>query len=94
MANRHRVWYQVIEMVADAVVPHRPKWVARISIKQAERLMVEAKSKNYPIAANWLKKAKQAYTQMGQLGEWQAYLQQVKEQYKRRPALQAQLQRL
>ena len=84
----------VIETVADAVTPHRPEWVAQMSIKQAERLMAEAQSKNYPFAANWLKRAKKAYTQMGQTREWQIYLQQVKEQYKRRPALQAQLQRL
>lgn len=94
VAERRDVWYTVIETVADAVTPHRPEWVARMSIKQAERLMVEVKSKNYPIAANWLKKAKKAYAQMGQNHEWQAYLQKVKEQYKRRPALQAQLQRL
>jgi uncharacterized Zn finger protein len=94
VAERRDVWYQVAETVADAVTPHRPEWVARMSVKQAERLMVEAKSKNYPIAANWLKKAKKAYSQMGQTQEWQAYLQKVKEQYKRRPALQAQLQRL
>jgi uncharacterized Zn finger protein len=94
VAERRDVWYTVIETVADAVVPHRPEWVARMSIKQAERLMEKADSKNYPIAANWLKKAKKAYAQMGQTQQWQAYLQKVKEQYKRRPALQAQLRRL
>ncbi len=94
VAERRDVWYTVIETVADAVVPHRPEWVARMSIKQAERLMVEAKSDRYPIAANWLKKAKKAYTQMGQTQQWQAYLERVKEQYRRRPALQAQLRRL
>ena len=94
VAERREVWYGVIETVADAVTPHRPEWVAQMSIKQAERLMAEAQSKNYPFAANWLKRAKKAYTQMGQTREWQIYLQQVKEQYKRRPALQAQLQRL
>jgi len=31
---------------------------------------------------------------MGQPQQWQAYLEKVKEQYKRRPALQAQLRRL
>jgi uncharacterized Zn finger protein len=35
--------------------------VARMSIKQAERLMEKADSKNYPIAANWLKKAKSLF---------------------------------
>jgi uncharacterized Zn finger protein len=94
VAERRDVWYTVIETVADAVIPHRPEWVAGISIKQAERLMVEAKSDCYPIAANWLKKAEKAYAQMGQTQQWQAYLEKVKEQYRRRPALQAQLRRL
>jgi uncharacterized Zn finger protein len=94
VAERRDVWYTVIETVADAVVSHRPEWVARMSIKQSERLMEKADSKNYPLAANWLKKAKKAYAQMGQTQQWQAYLQKVKEQYKRRPALQAQLRHL
>lgn len=94
VAERRDIWYTVIETVADAVIPHRPEWVVRISIKQAERLMVEAKSDRYPIAADWLKRAKKAYAQLGQAQQWQAYLQKVKEQYKRRPALQAQLRRL
>ena len=94
VAERREVWYTVIETVADAALVHRPEWVVHTSIKQAERLMVEAKSQHYPLAAGWLKRAKQAYAQLGQTREWQAYLQKVKEQYKRRPALQAQLQRL
>jgi len=77
-----------------ACFPHRPDWVARVSIKHAERLMTEAKSQNYPIAAEWLKRAKKAYAQLGQVDEWRAYLQKTTEKYKRRPALQAQLRRL
>jgi len=80
--------------VADAVLKHRPEWVARISVKHAERLMAEPKSKNYPLAAEWLKRAKKAYTALGQADEWRAYLRKVTEKYQRRPALQAHLQRL
>ena len=94
VAEQRDVWYTVPELVADAVTAQRPEWVARISIKHAELLVREPKSKHYPIAAQWLKRAKQAYAQMGQAREWQAYLQELKEQYRRRPALQAQLQRL
>ncbi len=46
------------------------------------------------IAAEWLKRAKKAYAQLGRGNEWRAYLQKLKEQYKRRPALQTQLARL
>ncbi len=94
VAEQRSVWYQVIEVVADGVIKHRPEWAAKMSIKQAERLMVEVKSQNYPIAANWLKKAKKAYQHMGQMREWQAYLDKIKEQYKRRSALQKQLRQL
>jgi uncharacterized Zn finger protein len=94
VAERRSVSYQVMETVADAVVTQRPQWVVQMSLKQAERLMIEVKSQNYPIAANWLKKAKKAYKQLGQLPEWQAYLDKTKEKYKRRPALQKQLRQL
>jgi len=88
------VWYTVAEIVADGVIQHRPEWVVQISLKHAERLMAEVKSKNYPIAAAWLKRAKQAYTLLGKSDEWKKYLKETKEKYKRRPALQSQLARL
>ena len=94
VAEGRNAWYRVAETVADAVLQHRPEWVVKVSLKNAERLMVEVKSKNYPIAAEWLKRAKKAYVQLGQTGEWKAYLQKTKEKYSRRPALQAQLARL
>jgi uncharacterized Zn finger protein len=94
VAEGRDVWYTIVETVADGVVSHRPEWVAQISLKHAERLMSEAKSKNYPIAATWLKRAKQAYKFLGKTDEWQKYLRETKEKYKRRPALQNQLARL
>jgi uncharacterized Zn finger protein len=94
VAEGHDVWYPVVETVADGVVHHRPEWVVKISLKHAERLMSEPKSKNYPIAAAWLKRVKQAYKLLGKTDEWQKYLRETKEKYKRRPALQNQLARL
>ena len=88
------VWYTIVETVADGVMPHRPEWAAKISLKHAERLMTEAKSKNYPIAAAWLKRVKQAFKLLGKTDEWKKYLGETKEKYKRRPALQNQLARL
>lgn len=88
------VWYTIAEIVADGVIQHRPEWVVQISLKHAERLMSEVKSKNYLIAATWLKRAKQAYTLLGKSDEWKKYLKETKEKYKRRPALQSQLARL
>jgi uncharacterized Zn finger protein len=94
VAEGRNVWYPVVETVADAVLKHRPEWVVKVSLKHAGRLMVEAKSKNYPLAANWLKRAKKAYAEMGQTDEWKAYLKKTRETYSRRPALQEQLARL
>jgi uncharacterized Zn finger protein len=94
VAEEHDVWYPVVEKVADGILPHRPEWVAQVSLKHAERLMSEAKSKNYPIVAAWLKRAKQAYKLLGKDDEWREYLKETREKYKRRPALQSQLSRL
>lgn len=94
VAEVRDVWYPVVETVADGVMPHRPEWVAQVSLKHAERLMAEVKSKNYPIAAAWLKRAKQAYKLLGKTDEWKKYLGETKEKYKRRPALQNQLAQL
>ncbi len=94
VAEGRDAWYTVVETVADGVMHHRPEWVAKISMKHAERLMSEAKSKNYPIAAAWLKRAKQAYKLLGKTDEWKKYLEETREKYKRRPALQNQLARL
>ena len=94
VAERNDGDYRVVETVADTLIKHRPEWVIRASIKQADRLIAETKSKYYPMAAGWLRKAKAAYSELGQTEKWQKYLQGLKEQYKRRPALQAQLARL
>lgn len=94
VAEGRDVWYTVIETVADGVMRHRPQWVVKISLKHADRLMSEAKSKNYPIAAAWLTRAKQAYKLLEKTDEWKKYLGKIKEEYKRRPALQSQLARL
>jgi uncharacterized Zn finger protein len=94
VAEGREVWYPIVETVADGVMPHRPEWVVQISLKHAERLMSEVKSKNYPIAAAWLKRAKQAYKLLGKTDEWKKYLGETKEKYKRRPALQNQLAKL
>jgi uncharacterized Zn finger protein len=86
--------YRLVAAVADALIAHRPEWVIRASVKQADALIVKTQSKYYPHAAEWLRRAKAAYAQMGQTGEWQKYLSKLKEQYSRRPALMAQLKGL
>jgi uncharacterized Zn finger protein len=94
VAEGRNVWSNVREIVADAVVDHRPEWVLRVSLRQAEGLMEKPQSKNYPIAAAWLARAKRAYQKLGQTEAWKAYLAKTKEKYHRRPALLGQLGRL
>lgn len=94
IADGRNVWYQVQATVADAVVEHRPEWVIRVSIKQAEELIGHTQSKYYAHAAEWLARAKKAYTQLEQGHEWREFLERLKEKYKRRHALQEYLRHL
>ncbi len=94
LAEGRDVWHEVVELVVDGVMSHRAEWAAKMSIGQAERLMVDAHSKNYPIAVAWLQRAKRAYQLLGQSAVWETYLVTIKQRYNRRRALQAQLQRL
>jgi len=86
--------FQLLEKVADAVVSYRPDWVIRVSLKQSDRLIAQAQSKYYPIAAGWLERAKQAYHQKGRDAEWQAYIDNLRMTYARRPALQREIRGL
>lgn len=86
--------YDLIEKVADAVLPYRPDWVIQASRKQAEELIAKTQSKYYVIAASWLLKMKKAYCLSGRKNEWLIYLDDLKSTYSRRPALQAALCRL
>jgi uncharacterized Zn finger protein len=94
LADRHAQEHEVAATVADALITRRPEWVIRASIKHAEALTEPTKSSLYPAAAGWLRRAKAAYAHSGRTDEWQQYLQRLKEQYKRRPALTAQLKSL
>jgi len=94
VADKHAQDYRVVATVANALIAHRPEWVIKASIKQAESLIAPTKSNLYPHAADWLRRAKAAHAQLGRTDEWQKYLTQLKEQYRRRPALMAQLEKL
>jgi uncharacterized Zn finger protein len=93
-ADEHATDYNLVALVADAVITHRPEWVIEASRQQAEALIARTQSKYYAHAADWLKRVKAAYSQMGQTNVWQDYLLSLKVTYKRRPALMGYLQRL
>jgi len=91
VADKQTHDYRLVAAVADALIAPRPDWVIRASVKQADELIAKTQSKYYSHAANWLRRAKAAYAQLGRTGDWQKYLSKLKEQYKRRPALMAKL---
>ncbi len=94
VAEQDRWSFQLLEKVAEAVIPHRPDWVIRISLKQSDQLISQTQSKLYPIAARWLERAKKAYHLKGQDAEWQAYIDNLRTTYARRPALQREIKEL
>jgi uncharacterized Zn finger protein len=94
VAEQDRWSFQLLEKVAEAVIPYRPDWVIRISLKQSDQLISQTQSKLYPIAARWLERAKKAYHLKGQDAEWQAYIDNLRTTYARRPALQREIKEL
>lgn len=81
-------------LAADTLIDHRPEWVISYSVRVAEALIERTASKYYRIAADWLRRAKKAYTKLGKAADWHNYLGQLKTKYKRRPSLQEQLSQL
>jgi uncharacterized Zn finger protein len=94
VAEKHIWSYHLLENVADAIIPYRPDWVIRISLKQSDELIEKTQSKLYPAAARWLARAKKAYQAKGQNDRWQAYITNLRTTYARRPALQREIARL
>ena len=94
VAEKNGYDYSLREKVADTVIAHRPDWVIRISIQEAEKLIEPTQSKYYPHAVRWLAKAKQAYLQSGRKAEWLAFFAQLRTTYARRPSLQKELAKL
>jgi uncharacterized Zn finger protein len=88
MAEKISWPFNLLEKVADGVLAHRPDWVIRLSLKQAEELILKTQSNLYPSAAKWLLRAKKAYQIKGQANDWQSYISNLRANYARRPALQ------
>jgi uncharacterized Zn finger protein len=57
-------------------------------VRGQQRSILKTQSNLYPAAARWLERAKKAYRQKGQDAEWQAYIDNLRTTYARRPALQ------
>jgi uncharacterized Zn finger protein len=94
LAARDQWGFNLLKKVADAVIPYRPDWVIQVSRKQSDQLIATVQSKNYPLVAQWLARAKKAYIAKGQETEWQVYITNLRTTYARRPALQSAIEKL
>lgn len=65
LADKHTQENEVAAAVADALITRRPEWVIRASVRHAEALIAPTKSSLYPVAAAWLRRAKDAYAHSG-----------------------------
>jgi len=58
VADREKYNYRLVAIVADALIVHRPEWVIRASIRQADALIEKPQSIYYPYTADWLRRVK------------------------------------
>jgi uncharacterized Zn finger protein len=76
--------HELVERVVDAALATRPDWAIQASRRQAEGIMNAAKAQYYVAAADWLKRMRTAYQATGREADWQAYLQTLLEQHRRK----------
>jgi uncharacterized Zn finger protein len=67
----------LIQVVMDAAMTHKPEWVIATAIRPAEDIMNRGKAESYQEAVNWLAKARSAYIHLGLQNEWQEYRKQL-----------------
>jgi uncharacterized Zn finger protein len=67
----------LIQLVMDAAMSHRPEWVIAKAIAPAEDIMNRGKAESYQEAVNWLTRARTAYLQSGRQDEWHQYRAQL-----------------
>ena len=67
----------LMQLVMDAAMSHRPEWVIAKAIPPAEDIMNRGKAESYQEAVNWLARAQTAYVRSGRQAEWQQYRDQL-----------------
>ncbi|MCI0530067.1 MAG: hypothetical protein L0Y56_21705, partial [Nitrospira sp.] len=84
----------LIQRVMDAAMEHRPSWVIRRACREAERIIDASQAKYYDRAVRWLEKAKAAHQATGQKAKWQAYVDEIRANNRRKSKLIGLLERL
>ena len=84
--------YTVVEPVVEAVRDERPQWTIDACNEQAEPIIKEGQSQRYRHAVDWLEIAGKAADAAGELDEWRAYVEGLRDEhyqkYKLRPMLE------
>ena len=84
--------YKVVEPIVEAVWEEHPHWTIDACKEQAEPIIEEGQSQRYRHAVDWLEYAGKAAQASGQLEEWCAYVEDLRDEhyqkYKLRPMLE------
>jgi len=84
--------YKVVEPVVEAVWEEHPHWTIDACKQQAKPIIEEGQSQRYRHAVDWLEYAGKAAQASGNLDEWRAYVEEIKDdhyrKYKLRPMVE------
>ena len=90
--NAH--WFSNLHRVIDAVQVQYPDWAFQQCRKQADGIMDAGRSKDYDVAAEWLRRGKEILREAGKSAEFDSYLETVMEKHHRKYSLMPKLQGL
>ena len=86
--------YKVVEPVVGAVWADHPQWTIDACKEQAKPIIEEGQSQRYHHAVNWLEIAGKAAEAAGELEEWRAYVEDLRDEHYRRYKLRPMLEEL
>jgi uncharacterized Zn finger protein len=79
--------YALTPALARQIVDHEPASTRSVCLEEANEIILNARSRDYPLAADWLEVVKRSYLAEGKPHEWEAFIQTHMEQHKRKTAL-------
>jgi uncharacterized Zn finger protein len=79
--------YALTPALARQIVDHEPASTRSVCLEEANEIILNARSRDYPLAADWLEVVKRSYYAEGKPHEWEAFIQTMMEQHKRKTAL-------
>jgi len=83
LCDRHALTPALARQVAD----HAPEAMRTACLKEANKIILNTRSRDYPLAADWLEVVKRSYHAEGKPHEWEAFIHTLMEQHKRKTAL-------